>query len=200
MFHGSNECISSLIKGKRVASKQDRLRGRRAGRPDRTSARERELTSAVHLRFAFNHQSRSLALRNMPAPTPQQISTLYKNSLAVSRQFASYNFRTCAHSLSSLLRSPSVFLPGLTEPCPRLPLLFPLPTFVLLAPPDFVRRTETRFAESAVPPATDKRALTEWYNARVGELGVLRRSAVVNRIYEGPRLVVEKEEKIVEVS
>ncbi|KAL7414683.1 hypothetical protein BDY24DRAFT_384195 [Mrakia frigida] len=49
----------------------------------------------------------------------------------------------------------------------------------------FVLRTESHFK---APPSP---ATISWYNTRVRELEVLRRSAIINRLYEGPRLVVE---------
>jgi hypothetical protein len=50
---------------------------------------------------------------------------------------------------------------------------------------DFILRTESHFKSPPSPPTIN------WYNSRVRELETLRRSAVVNRMFEGPRLVVE---------
>jgi hypothetical protein len=68
--------------------------------------------------------------------------------------------------------------------------------------PDFILRTNSHF-KTPGPPAVvagSEKELVSWYNARVKELEVLRRSAVINRIYEGPRLVVEKDVEEIQVS
>ncbi|KZO94692.1 hypothetical protein CALVIDRAFT_538805 [Calocera viscosa TUFC12733] len=55
----------------------------------------------------------------------------------------------------------------------------------------FLRRTKEKFRQYA--SETDPAKATQFFQEGVKELEVLRRAAVVNRLYEGPKLVVEKE-------
>ncbi|KZT60007.1 hypothetical protein CALCODRAFT_492997 [Calocera cornea HHB12733] len=55
----------------------------------------------------------------------------------------------------------------------------------------FIRRTKEKFREHA--NETNPAKVSELYQDGMKELEVLRRAAVVNRLYEGPKLVVEKE-------
>ncbi|PCH36892.1 hypothetical protein WOLCODRAFT_140631 [Wolfiporia cocos MD-104 SS10] len=55
----------------------------------------------------------------------------------------------------------------------------------------FERRTRNTFRE--MEKETDPAKLTAFYNERTEELAVLKRSAVVNQLYGGWRLVVEKQ-------
>jgi hypothetical protein len=54
----------------------------------------------------------------------------------------------------------------------------------------FLRNTRTKFRLAA--SETDPSRIRALYDDFNKELGVLRRSAAVNRMYEGPKLVVEK--------
>lgn len=58
---------------------------------------------------------------------------------------------------------------------------------------DFVRRTALRFDAA---PALTAPELPSWYEARLAELEVLKRASVVNKIFEGPKLVVERDGQI----
>jgi len=55
----------------------------------------------------------------------------------------------------------------------------------------FIRRTRQVFREHA--GETDPARARQFLDEGLKELEVLRRAAVVNRLYEGPKLVVEKE-------
>ncbi|EJU01328.1 hypothetical protein DACRYDRAFT_22505 [Dacryopinax primogenitus] len=55
----------------------------------------------------------------------------------------------------------------------------------------FVRRTKESFRKNS--DESDPAKVLELYQDGLKELEVLRRAAVVNRLYEGPKLVVEKE-------
>lgn len=54
----------------------------------------------------------------------------------------------------------------------------------------FLRNTRTRFRLAAAE--TDSSRIRAHYDQFREELKTLRRSAVVNRLYEGPKLVIEK--------
>lgn len=55
---------------------------------------------------------------------------------------------------------------------------------------DFVRRTNLRFDAA---PTESSPELPLWYEARLSELEVLKRASVVNKIFEGPKLIVERD-------
>ncbi|EKM57092.1 uncharacterized protein PHACADRAFT_254647 [Phanerochaete carnosa HHB-10118-sp] len=55
----------------------------------------------------------------------------------------------------------------------------------------FVRRTKSQFRE--IQDETDSAKISAFYNERVKELQVLKRSAIVNQLYGGWRLVIEKD-------
>jgi hypothetical protein len=54
----------------------------------------------------------------------------------------------------------------------------------------FQRNTRAKFRLAATE--TDPTRIREFYDKMTNELGVLRRSAVLNKLYEGPKLVIEK--------
>ncbi|KAI0342537.1 hypothetical protein BDW22DRAFT_1395573 [Trametopsis cervina] len=54
----------------------------------------------------------------------------------------------------------------------------------------FVRRTKTAFRE--IQEESDPAKLSAFYNDRVKELAVIKRSAIVNSLYGGWKLVVEE--------
>ncbi|KAI0701832.1 hypothetical protein BC835DRAFT_1322466 [Cytidiella melzeri] len=53
----------------------------------------------------------------------------------------------------------------------------------------FVRRTKTTFKE--IQDEKDPAKLSAFYNERVKELSVIKRSAIVNSLYGGRKLVIE---------
>ncbi|TFY76521.1 hypothetical protein EWM64_g7493 [Hericium alpestre] len=55
----------------------------------------------------------------------------------------------------------------------------------------FVRRTKSTFRE--IQNETDPARLSTFYNDTAKELAVLKRSGIVNQLYGGWRLVVEKQ-------
>jgi hypothetical protein len=120
----------------------------------------------------------------MSAPTAAQLAALRKATHVAAKGFASYNFRQCQshRSVSQVAQSVrrSLLLRLLTLILPRRPL-------------DFVRRTALRFDAA---PALTAPELPSWYEARLAELEVLKRASVVNKIFEGPKLVVERDGEI----
>nr|KIR89576.1 mitochondrial protein [Cryptococcus tetragattii IND107] len=87
-----------------------------------------------------------------PAPTVQQIQSLYSATVTASQRFASYNFHKYF-----LRRTDEVFKPVLA---------------------------------SLAPPA-DPSTLARFYEHQKTQLEILERASKVNRMYEGPKLVVE---------
>ncbi|KAE8538598.1 hypothetical protein D1P53_004960 [Cryptococcus gattii VGV] len=95
-----------------------------------------------------------------PAPTVQQIQSLYSATVTASQRFASYNFHKYF-----LRRTDEVFKPVLAS----------------LAPP----------ASSAPSNPVDPSKLARFYEHQKTQLEILERASKVNRMYEGPKLVVE---------
>jgi len=62
----------------------------------------------------------------------------------------------------------------------------------------FVRRTKGTFRE--IQDEKDPAKLSAFYNDKVKELAVLKRSAIVNQLYGGWRLVVEDKQPVLERS
>ncbi|THH18878.1 hypothetical protein EW146_g2164 [Bondarzewia mesenterica] len=58
----------------------------------------------------------------------------------------------------------------------------------------FLRRTKSTFR--AMQNEQDPTKLSAFYNENVKDLAVLKRSAIVNQLYGGWRLVVEKEKPV----
>ncbi|WVN88005.1 uncharacterized protein L203_103203 [Cryptococcus depauperatus CBS 7841] len=95
-----------------------------------------------------------------PAPTVQQIQSLYRATVSASQQFSSYNFKKYF-----LRRTDEVFKPVLAS----------------INPP----------AGSAPVNPPDPVQLAQFYEDRKAQLEVIRRASEVNRMYQGPKLVVE---------
>lgn len=51
--------------------------------------------------------------------------------------------------------------------------------------------TSTPVAQAAAAPSNPDQRLREWYGEALSELAVMARAAIVNRMYEAPKLVVE---------
>ncbi|EIM87549.1 uncharacterized protein STEHIDRAFT_121150 [Stereum hirsutum FP-91666 SS1] len=60
----------------------------------------------------------------------------------------------------------------------------------------FVKRTQSTFRE--IQNEKDPAKISAFYNDAVKELAVLRRSAIVNQLYGGWKLVVEKQKPAME--
>lgn len=101
----------------------------------------------------------------MPAPSRAAILALYANSLRVSRSFSSYNFREYF-----LRRTKDSFRAIQVCVCPSVRRCPPMPA----------------------QAETDAARVGAMYGDAVRELGVLRRSAIVNQLYGGWKLAVEK--------
>ncbi|KAK8846823.1 hypothetical protein IAR55_005911 [Kwoniella newhampshirensis] len=95
-----------------------------------------------------------------PAPTIQQVQSLYSATVSTASRFASYNFHNYF-----LRRTDEVFKPVLDS----------------INPP----------SGSAPVSAMDPNELAKFYEEQKSQLEVLKRASEVNRMFEGPKLVVE---------
>ncbi|OCF37482.1 mitochondrial protein [Kwoniella heveanensis BCC8398] len=96
-----------------------------------------------------------------PAPTLTQIQSLYNSTITAASRFTSYNFHNYF-----LRRTDRVFKPVLDS----------------LSPPP---------GSEVTAKSPDLNALSKFYEEQTKELEVIKRAAEVNRMFEGPKLVVE---------
>ncbi|WWD00434.1 hypothetical protein V866_007347 [Kwoniella sp. B9012] len=102
-----------------------------------------------------------------PAPTISEIQSLYHSFQTVSSRFTSYNFNQYF-----LRRSHQTFKPVLQS-------LSPAPG-----------------TESVQAKQLDPAELSKWFEEQKKELDVIKRAAEVNRMFKGPKLVVEHAQPI----
>ncbi|WRT64923.1 uncharacterized protein IL334_001863 [Kwoniella shivajii] len=96
-----------------------------------------------------------------PAPTLTQVQSLYSSFQTVSSRFTSYNFHNYF-----LRRTHLTFKPVLEN-------LSPTP------------------GSATQAKQIDPSELSKWFEEQQKELEVIKRAAEVNRMYQGPKLVVE---------
>lgn len=129
----------------------------------------------------------------------------------MAQSFASYNFREYF-----VRRTKYKFkseLPALLDPSYSSPIstTSSTPDKINTTPPPSGEETQSIYAPTSTPSAADTSATTtsgsgettpelrlrEWYTATVEDLVVMSRAALVNRMYEGPKLVVEMQKGII---
>ncbi|GAA5821262.1 hypothetical protein JCM11251_004540 [Rhodosporidiobolus azoricus] len=126
---------------------------------------------------------------------------LYKEQLRVAHSFASYNFKQYF-----LRRTRTKFrteLPALLDSAYAAPSASSSSTF----PPSSSSSSPSTSAAapststSSVEPSgrTPEERLRDWYSESLSELAVMARSAIVNGMYEAPKLVVEGRGKVMAV-
>ncbi len=129
----------------------------------------------------------------LPPSTPIQsshLSALYQEQLRVAKQFDSYNFRH--YFLRKTQHKFHAELPQILAASSDLPD----------APAEV--KAEAGESESIYKPSgavtkedvelkmlAPEARLRRWYDESVEELAVMQRSAMINQMYQGPRLVVE---------
>ena len=106
-------------------------------------------------------------------PTRDAILHLYASTLRASRAFSSYNFR-------------NYFLRRTQEQFRQIKVSGQLLTFPIML-------VQCRALTSLLQNENDPAKLSMFFNKHVEELAVLKRSAIVNQLYGGWRLVVEKD-------
>ncbi|KAL9938995.1 hypothetical protein V8E36_001808 [Tilletia maclaganii] len=136
-------------------------------------------------------------------PTRAQILSLYRRYLSTSQSFASYNFRTYF-----LRRSRDMFRSALlpaSQATNSSPFSKAADVTAPAVPASLVRAPESLGSASAVGQqggggageGSAEERVAKFYATAVKELDVLRRAAIVNRLYQGERLVVEQPRLIV---
>lgn len=143
---------------------------------------------------------RQLRISSSTPITRTHLLALYKEQLRVSNSFASYNFKQYF-----LRRTRDKFrteLPALLDQNYALPSSS--------SSSSASTSTPTSSSSSSTPSSTSTPATTEgggsneerlrkWYQDSLSELAVMARSAIVNGMYEAPKLVVEGRGKVMAV-
>ncbi|CAD6885537.1 unnamed protein product [Tilletia controversa] len=143
------------------------------------------------------------------APTRQQILRLYRRYLSTSQSFASYNFRTyflrrsrdmfrSALLPASEATTASPFSKAASVTAPVVPASLvhaPISTPAGASPFGTSLAASLQHKESS--SGTPEERLAAFYERASAELDALRRAAVVNRLYQGERLVVEEPRLII---
>ncbi|BGO90306.1 hypothetical protein NBRC10512_004123 [Rhodotorula toruloides] len=128
--------------------------------------------------------------------TRTHLLALYKEELRVAHSFASYNFKQYflrrtrnkfRTELPALLDASyaSVSAPSSSSSSPAAPEASPSSTPASSSAEEAGRTSEER--------------LRDWYTESLGELAVMARAAIVNKMYEAPKLVVEGRGKVMVV-
>lgn len=168
----------------------------------------------VSARNAVSLLPRSLKLSPSTPITQKHIVALYKEQLRVANSFSSYNFKQFfLRKTKDKFRSqlPSILAPSATlvsssssalpTPSTSTSSASSSPREVEAAEPESIYAPtggpQTLLAVSSAAGATPEERLREWYRESLDELAVLARSAVVNRLYEVPRLVVEGKGRVI---
>ncbi|GAA6002247.1 hypothetical protein JCM10207_003145 [Rhodosporidiobolus poonsookiae] len=139
---------------------------------------------------ALAHLPRQLRLSASTQITRTHLLALYKEQLRVAHSFQSYNFKQYF-----LRRTRSKFrteLPALLDSAYANPSA-PSPSSSSSAAP-VPSSSSTPAADLANPEPsarTPEDRLRDWYTESLGELAVMARAAIVNGMYEAPKLVVE---------
>ncbi|CBQ71144.1 conserved hypothetical protein [Sporisorium reilianum SRZ2] len=137
---------------------------------------------------------------SVAAPSKSQILNLYRRYLRTSQSFSSYNFRTYF-----LRRSRDMFRATLlpTEQAAQSsPFSKQGATTAKVSPstllsPETLRQPAGANQSISAAALTDQEKLAKFYQTALEDLKVLQRSALMNRLYEGEKLVVEKPRLIV---
>ncbi|KAE8232265.1 hypothetical protein CF326_g2706 [Tilletia indica] len=142
------------------------------------------------------------------APTRQQILRLYRRYLSTSQSFSSYNFRTyflrrsrdmfrSALLPASQATTSSPFSKAADITAPVVPSALVKASQPAGASPFSSSSSIAASVQHEEAPGTPEERLAIFYERASKELDVLRRAAIVNRIYQGERLVVEEPRLIV---
>ncbi|KAK0546993.1 hypothetical protein OC861_001675 [Tilletia horrida] len=131
-------------------------------------------------------------------PTRTQILRLYRRYLSTAQSFSSYNFRTYF-----LRRSRDMFRSALLPPAQAATTSPFSKAANVTAPavPTALVHASSSTPQPSSPPSQDQGTAEErvkaFYERAEKELDVLRRAAILNRLYQGEKLVVEQPRIIV---
>ena len=150
---------------------------------------------------------RTLALAAQEAVTQPHIIALYKQHLQVANSFPSYNFREYfIRRTRENFRSTLPPLVSAEEAVKAIGTKSPLKVDAgesesIYAPKGISTIPTDASGSTGVSLLTPEEIqLKQWYSNSLDDLAILTRSAMVNRLYEGQKLVVEAKPKLVEIA
>ncbi|BGP30787.1 hypothetical protein JCM10296v2_002544 [Rhodotorula toruloides] len=132
--------------------------------------------------------------------TRTHLLALYKEELRVAHSFASYNFKQ--YFLRRTRNKFRTELPALLDASYASPASAPSSSSTSSSSPAASEAsTSSTPASSSAEGAgrTPEERLRDWYTESLGELAVMARAAIVNKMYEAPKLVVEGRGKVMAV-
>ena len=150
---------------------------------------------------------RTLALSAQEAVTQPHIIALYKQHLQVANSFPSYNFRE--YFIRRTRENFRSTLPSLASPLAATKSIGTKTSAPveagesesIYAPKGVATTATNESGPTGVSLLTPEEVqLKQWYSNSLDDLAILTRSAMVNRLYEGQKLVVESKPKLVEIA
>ncbi|KAK4700447.1 LYR motif-containing protein 4, partial [Phenoliferia sp. Uapishka_3] len=152
------------------------------------------LTSSTSRSLA--HLPRSLRLSPTTTITRTHLLALYREQLRIANSFESYNFKTFfVRKTQDKFRTqlPSLLDSAYSGPSTSTKSsLYNTNESPAEEPDSIYAPTSTPVSTTqATTEATPETRLREWYAEALSDLGVMARSAIVNRLYEAPKLVIE---------
>ncbi|GAA5899361.1 hypothetical protein JCM8208_001627 [Rhodotorula glutinis] len=138
---------------------------------------------------------RQLHISPATAISRTHLLALYKEQLRVAHSFGSYNFRE--YFIRRTRNKFRAELPALLDAAYASPSSSATSTSSLSsapsssAPQASTSSAPTTATEADPPARTPEDRLREWYTESLGELAVMARAAIVNGMYEAPKLVIE---------
>ena len=150
---------------------------------------------------------RTLSLAAHEAVTQPHIIALYKQHLQVANSFPSYNFREYfIRRTRENFRSTLPPLGGALDASQAIGTKSSSTAEAgesesIFAPKGVAAATTDPAGSTAISLLTPEEVqLKQWYSNSLDDLAILTRSAMVNRLYEGQKLVVESKPKLVEIA
>ncbi|GAA5967259.1 hypothetical protein JCM11641_000493 [Rhodosporidiobolus odoratus] len=152
------------------------------------------------------------ALANLPrqlrlSPSTQinrtHLLALYKEQLRVAHSFASYNFKQ--YFLRKTRSKFRTELPALLDSAYAAPSSVSSSTLPSASSssqpptPSTSRAASSNVDSAELAGRTPEERLREWYTDSLSELAVMARAAIVNGMYEAPKLVVEGRGRVMAV-
>ncbi|GAA5936754.1 hypothetical protein JCM3775_000188 [Rhodotorula graminis] len=134
---------------------------------------------------------RQLHISPATAISRTHLLALYKEQLRVAHSFGSYNFRE--YFIRRTRNKFRAELPALLDAAYASPSSTSSSASApsTSSPPASTSSAPTTATEGDSPARAPEDRLREWYTESLGELAVMARAAIVNGMYEAPKLVIE---------
>lgn len=148
---------------------------------------------------ALANLPRQLRVSPSTAITRTHLLALYKEELRVAHSFASYNFKQ--YFLRRTRNKFRTELPALLDASYASPASAPSSSTSTSSPaaPEASTSSAPSILSAEAAGRTPEERLRDWYTESLGELSVMARAAIINKMYEAPKLVVEGRGKVMAV-